>query len=263
MRSVSVDLGRKDPQRILSDVSLTVSAGEVVGLIGETGSGKSTIARTVLGAVQTSSGSITVQGSEISHLRGRSLRRWRRHGDVQYVFQDPLRSLDPQATIRTSVAEGLRIRGIGRAAAQQKVADTLDGLGLDSTLADQLPQELSGGQRQRAAIARALIVEPALLICDEPVSALDAASRDHVLQALLSLRDSATKDIGILVISHDIGSLAAISDRLLVLNAGRIVEAGQSRNVIMTPQDEYTKKLVSSVPLLPTSQDSQHQSAAN
>jgi ABC-type dipeptide/oligopeptide/nickel transport system ATPase subunit len=246
--SLRVDLGRHHKVRVLDGVSFEVRAGEVVGLIGETGSGKSTIARTILGAVAPASGTVTVQGTDVGILRGRRRRLWRRTGAVQYIFQDPLRSLDPDHPIAVSVGEGLRIGRARGPEVESRVNGALSDVGLDQSLRGRRPAELSGGQRQRAAIARALVMRPSLLICDEPVSALDASSRDRVLRTLTALRT--TGDLGLLVISHDIGSLAAIADRILVLHDGVIVESGTTRDLLADPQHPYTRLLVASVPVI-------------
>lgn len=246
--SLRVDLGRYQKVRVLDGVSFEIRAGEIVGLIGETGSGKSTIARTILGAVAPASGTVTVEGTDVGALRGRRRRLWRRGGAVQYIFQDPLRSLDPDHTIAVSVGEGLRIGRVRASAVDSRVTRALSDVGLDQSLRCRRPVELSGGQRQRAAIARALVMRPSLLICDEPVSALDASSRDRVLRTLTDLRT--TGDLGMLVISHDIGSLAAIADRILVLHDGVIVESGPTRDLLADPQHPYTRLLVASVPVI-------------
>ncbi|MDJ1114583.1 ABC transporter ATP-binding protein [Microbacterium dauci] len=247
LANVDVDLGGA---RILSDISLRVRPGEVVGVVGESGSGKTTLARTVMRAVPAASGDIRVDDVDVRALGGRALRAWRRAGAAQYVFQDPLRSLDPGIRIGDSVAEGPRLAGLPRAEVAARVERALEAVGVDAALAARRPAELSGGQRQRAAIARALAVEPKLLVLDEPVSALDAASRDRVIRSLVALRDARASELGMLVISHDVGSLAALSDRLVVLYRGRIVEDGLTRDVVSRPQHPYTRLLISSVPLI-------------
>lgn len=245
---LSVDYGRV---RVLDRLSLTIRPGEVVGVVGESGSGKTTLAKAVLRAVEVAAGSrLVVDGRDVTRLRGRGLRAWRRGGAVQYVFQDPLRSLDPGIRVADSIVEGLRIAGVPAADAARRRSAALEAVGLDEELIARLPAGLSGGQRQRAAIARALVVEPRLLLLDEPVSALDAASRDRVVQALIALRDARGADLAMLVISHDIGSLAAMSDRLIVLDHGRIVEDGPTRRVISGPEHPYTRLLIDSVPLI-------------
>lgn len=245
---LSVDYGRV---RVLDRLSLTIRPGEVVGVVGESGSGKTTLAKAVLRGVEVAAGSrLVVDGRDVTRLRGRGLRAWRRGGAVQYVFQDPLRSLDPGIRVADSIVEGLRIAGVPAADAARRRSAALEAVGLDEELIARLPAGLSGGQRQRAAIARALVVEPRLLLLDEPVSALDAASRDRVVQALIALRDARGADLAMLVISHDIGSLAAMSDRLIVLDHGRIVEDGPTRRVISRPEHPYTRLLIDSVPLI-------------
>lgn len=245
-----LDLGHAPRVRVLDDVSLQVRRGEVVGLVGESGSGKTSLARAILRAVPATAGSITVDGRDVTRLRGRALQRWRRSGAAQYVFQDPLRSLDPGIRVVDSVAAGPRLAGLGRSEVSLRVTQALEQVGLDTDLWHRRPGELSGGQRQRVAIARALAVEPRLLILDEPVSALDAASRDRVVRALMRLRNARGSSLSMLVISHDIGSLAALSDRLVVLYRGRIVEDGPTRHVVRSPQHPYTRLLISSVPLI-------------
>lgn len=247
LADLAVDYGRV---RVLDGLSLTVRPGQVVGVVGESGSGKTTLAKAVLRTVGAADGRILVDGQDITRLRGAALRRWRRSGAVQYVFQDPLRSLDPGIRIADSIAEGLRIARVPAAEATERIAAAVDAVGLTDDLLERLPAGLSGGQRQRAAIARALVVEPRLLVLDEPVSALDAASRDRVVQALIALRRRRGEDLAMLVISHDIGSLAAMSDRLVVLHRGRIVEDGLTHQVVAKPQHPYTRLLIDSVPVI-------------
>ena len=249
LQDLAVDYGRV---RVLDGLSLAVRPGEVVGVVGESGSGKTTLAKAVLRSVDAAAGRILVDGRDITRLRGGGLRRWRRSGAVQYVFQDPLRSLDPGIRIADSIAEGLRIARVPAAVAKERTDAAVAAVGLTPDLLDRLPAGLSGGQRQRAAIARALVVEPRLLVLDEPVSALDAASRDRVVQALIALRDRRGAQLAMLVISHDIGSLAAMSDRLVVLHRGRIAEDGPTRRVVAQPQHPYTRLLIDSVPVIDT-----------
>lgn len=247
LTDVSAGYGRADP--ILRGVNLRVHPGESVGVIGETGSGKTTLARTLLGLTRVSAGTVRVGDHDLARLRGAALRRVRRSGLVQYVYQDPLRSLDPDLPVGDAVAEGLDVRGRQpRAERATRIAAALHAVGLDPALADRWPGALSGGQRQRVAIARALILEPRLLILDEPVSALDAASRVHVLD-LLRLTAS-ERDLAQLYISHDLGSVAGVTDRIVVLYRGRIVEDGPTADVITQPQHPYTQLLLESAPTL-------------
>ena len=234
---------------VLAGVDLSVRAGEIVGVIGETGSGKTTLARAVMGLVAPVAGEVRFEGREVSGLRGRERRAFRRAGGMQLVFQDPLRSLDPDLTVEAVVAEGLAVRGdLGASERRAAVARALELVGLDPGLAQRRPGEISGGQRQRVAIARAVILEPRLLICDEPVSALDASNRNYILRTLGELRDRI--GLGIVVISHDLGSLAGLADRVVVLYRGRIVEEGPIGQVFASPMHPYTALLIASAPHL-------------
>jgi len=248
VESVDVTLGRGwRANQVLSGVDLDVWPGEIVGLVGETGSGKTTLARTVVGLVTPRQGRILLDGLPISALRRRARRAERRGGHVQLVFQDPLRSLDPDLTVAEIVAEGLTIRGeADRGQIRRRVTAALDRVGLDATVLERTPGQISGGQRQRVSIARALAVEPQLLICDEPVSALDASSRNYVLRLLDELRTSL--GLAIVIISHDLSSLAGIADRIVVLYRGRIVEDGPVERVFATPRHPYTALLMASGP---------------
>ncbi|GAB7002659.1 hypothetical protein JCM18899A_01300 [Nocardioides sp. AN3] len=238
---------RRHRRQALSGVSLSVRPGEILGLIGETGSGKSTFARAVLGLVEPSAGRVVIDGEDVSRHSERQWRRLRRRGVVQYVFQDPLRSLDPDLTIADSLTEPLLIQGIGRTEALARARGFLERVRLDADLLDRLPGELSGGQRQRVAVARALVTGPSLVILDEPVSALDSANRVQVLEILKELRSAG---VALVFISHDLGSVAGITDRIAVLYQGELVESGRTRDVIGSPQHAYTRLLVSSAPTL-------------
>ncbi|MBB5866941.1 ABC-type glutathione transport system ATPase component [Allocatelliglobosispora scoriae] len=233
----------------LRGVSLSVAPGETVGIIGETGSGKSTLARAVLGLVRPSAGRIVVAGEDITGYSSRQWRTLRRRGVLQYVFQDPLRSLDPDLTIEESLIEPLLIQGRSRTEAVERARAYIARVHLDESLLTRLPGELSGGQRQRVAVARALVTDPALVILDEPVSALDSANRVQALEFLKELRDSGA---ALVFISHDLGSVAGIADRIAVLYQGEIVEVGTAREVITAPRHAYTRLLVSSAPTLRT-----------
>jgi oligopeptide/dipeptide ABC transporter ATP-binding protein len=228
-------------------VNLKVWPGEIIGLVGETGSGKTTLARTVVGLARPRDGRVLFDGTEISALRGTARRRERRTGHIQLVFQDPLRSLDPDLTVGDIVGEGLRIRG-GLSAAEiaARVEDALAKVGLGAALRHRQPGQISGGQRQRVLIARALAADPKLLLCDEPVSALDASNRNYVLRLLAELRDSL--GLPIVIISHDLSSLAGIADRVVVLYRGRIVEDGPVGQVFARPRHPYTALLMASAP---------------
>ncbi|MFC4031904.1 ABC transporter ATP-binding protein [Streptomyces polygonati] len=232
---------------VLAGADLELAGGRILGLIGETGSGKTTLARAVVGTAPVTAGRITVEGVRVSGLRGRALREHRRSGRVQYMFQDPLRSLDPDLTVTELVGEPLAVAGVDKRERRARSAEALHRVGLDAdALGDRIAAQLSGGQRQRVSLARAIVTRPALLLADEPVSALDASNRNHVLRLLDELR----RDLGvaIVVISHDLGSLAGVADRIAVLYRGRLVEQGPTAEVLTRPLHPYTALLTASAP---------------
>lgn len=249
VRNLDVSYGRGAKRRqILDGVSFRIAPGEALGLIGETGSGKSTVARAILGLVETDRGEILVEDHDLTTLSRTQWREFRREGIVQYVFQDPLRSLDPERTIAQSLAEPLEIAGaLGRDVIRERVAASLATVALDADILPRFPGEISGGQRQRVAVARALITNPRLIILDEPVSALDSANRVNVIEILAALRDSGAT---LLFISHDLGSVAGVTDRLIVLYRGQVVEEGPTAEVLRRPEHPYSRLLVGSAPTL-------------
>ncbi|WP_208379011.1 ABC transporter ATP-binding protein [Cumulibacter soli] len=249
VEGIDVHYGRgRSMTQVVQDVDLEVCRGEIVGLIGESGSGKSTVARAILGLVNPSSGHIRLDGQPVSTYGRAQRQALRRSGTIQYVFQDPLRSLNGDLLIGDSIAEPVLIRGdLDKHEVTSRVREYAAKAQLAEDLLDRYPSELSGGQRQRAAIARALIAEPELLILDEPVSALDAANRVRILDSLLTLRDGG---IGMLYISHDLGSVAGVTDRTVVLYQGRVVESGPTAQVVTAPEHPYTRLLVGSAPTL-------------
>lgn len=235
-------------KHVIKDASLRIEAGESVGVIGETGSGKSTIARAIVGLVRPSSGAVRIDGTDVTGFDARRWREFRRRGAVQYVFQDPLRSLDPDLTVGASIAEPLQLRGgLSSTEVSSRVDEHLARVKLDADFASRLPAELSGGQRQRVAVARALVTEPELLILDEPVSALDSANRVQVLRLLEELRRD---DVALVFISHDLGSVAGITDRTIVLYRGEIVEDAPTEQIVNRPTHPYTRLLIGSAPTL-------------
>jgi ABC-type glutathione transport system ATPase component len=247
--SIDIHFGKwRSKRQIIRSAGFRVGAGEIIGLIGETGSGKSTIARAVLGLVGVSDGHIHIGDDDVTKFSGSQWRAFRRRGLVQYVFQDPLRSLDADVLVADSIAEPLRIRGgLSRSAVSEAVRTYAAKVKLDEVLLSRFPGEISGGQRQRAAIARALITQPRLIILDEPVSAVDAANRVQVLATLLALR---SEGVGMLYISHDLGSVAGITDRTVVLYQGAVVESDVTSELINNPRHPYTRLLVGSAPTL-------------
>jgi ABC-type glutathione transport system ATPase component len=229
----------------LDDVSIAVGDGQSVGLVGESGSGKSTIVRLMLALAKPTAGAVLFEGEPIVPTR---LRRFR--AAVQTVFQDPYSSLDPRQNIESIVAEPLRSLGIARGAdARTLVAESLAAVGLPADALTRFPHEFSGGQRQRIAIARATVCRPKLLVADEPVSALDVTTRIQVIDLLAELR--ASTGLAILMVSHDLSAVAALCDKTVVLNAGRVVESGSTAGILATPREDYTRRLVSAVPRLP------------
>ncbi|MGC4108848.1 MAG: ABC transporter ATP-binding protein [Nocardioides sp.] len=232
----------------LRGVELTVREGEILGVVGETGSGKTTLARAAVGLVRPASGRIGFSGTDLGSLHGRALRDFRRTGQVQLAFQDPLRALDPDLTVRDVVAEPLDVTGrLSRTEREERVAEALAHVGLDlASYGDRHPRQLSGGQRQRVSLARAIVTRPRLLFCDEPVSALDVSNRNLVLRLLDRLRN----DLGlaVVIIAHDLSSLAGIADRVAVFYRGRLVESGPIGEVLRHPDHPYTALLTASAP---------------
>ncbi|POX49084.1 peptide ABC transporter ATP-binding protein [Streptomyces sp. Ru71] len=235
------------PARAVDGVELDIRPGEIVALVGESGCGKSTLARALLGLVKPTAGQVTYDGGELSYS-GRALRAYRRQ--VQLVLQDPSGSLNPRHTVYDAVAEGLRIHGHAgdeRAA----VADALSRAGLrpPERFFLRYPHELSGGQRQRVVIAGALVLEPKLLVADEPVASLDASVRGEILALLLRLRTEL--GLAALVVTHDLGLAWNIADRVAVMYLGRIVETGTVEEVLTAPRHPYTRSLLSVLPEAP------------
>jgi ABC-type glutathione transport system ATPase component len=238
-------LGR-EPVTALDDVYLRVPAGQITGLVGESGSGKSTLIRCVMGLERPDRGWISYDGQNLGELDARARRRIRR--EVQLVFQDPTSSLNPRMTVAELVGEGLVAHGLvtGRAARRERVRELVRMVGLDDRDLDRHPRSFSGGQRQRIAIARALAVGPSLLVCDEPVSALDVSVQAQVLNLL---QDS-QRDLGltILFIAHDLAVVHQICSTVAVISSGRIVEEGDADVVLGQPKHEYTRSLLAAVP---------------
>jgi len=233
--------------RALDGVSLEVRAGETLGLIGESGCGKSTLALTAARLLEVDSGRVFFEGRDVTSLRLRQLRHLRRR--LQIIFQDPFSSLDPRMTLGSIVMEPLENFGVGdRAGRRSRAAELLDLVGLDASWADRYPYELSGGQRQRIGIARALALDPSLIICDEPVSALDVSIQAQILNLLKDLQES----IGLtyLFISHDLAVIRQVADRVAVMYLGRIVEMGDVDTVFERPLHPYTRELLKSLPTL-------------
>jgi oligopeptide/dipeptide ABC transporter ATP-binding protein len=232
--------------KAVDGVSFEIRPQEVLGLAGESGSGKSTIGRSILRLLEPTRGEILFQGIDILRLKGSELRNFRRK--AQIVFQDPFSSLDPRMTIGQIVAEPLQVQGLADGAAErrEKVEQLLEVVALDPGYLRRKPHELSGGQRQRVGIARALSVEPSFLVADEPVSSLDVSIQAQVVNLLDDLR--VRFGLAMLFISHDIAVMEHLSDRIAVVYLGRIMEVGPSRELVRSPKHPYTEALLSAVP---------------
>ena len=227
-------------------VSFDIAAGETLGLVGESGSGKSTTGYCVLQLMRPTSGSVRFEGRELTELSGEELRRVRRN--AQIVFQDPYASLDPRMTVGNIVAEPLVVHDVGtRRDRRARVRELLDVVGFDPVYVNRYPHEFSGGQRQRIGIARALALSPRLIVCDEPVSAIDVLIQAQIINLLKDLQ--AEFGLAYLFIAHDLAVVRSVSDRIAVMHHGRIVETGLAKDVYERPKDPYTKALLASVPV--------------
>ncbi|RLL50800.1 ABC transporter ATP-binding protein [Mariprofundus sp. EBB-1] len=231
----------------VNDVSFQLKTGETLAIVGESGSGKSTTARLAMRLLASDSGNVLWGDDDVSSLSGKALRQRRSH--IQMVFQDPFASLNPRMKIWQTVAEGLRVHqpSLSQQQRRQKVADTLLLCGLDASGMDRYPHQFSGGQRQRIGIARALIVEPKVLVLDEPVSALDVSVQAQILNLLKDIQR--VKGLAYLFISHDLSVVRHISDRVAVMFAGRIVEQGTAAELFAQAQHPYTRALLAARPI--------------
>jgi peptide/nickel transport system ATP-binding protein len=236
---------RKPPFKALKGVSIDIRPGECVGLVGESGSGKTTLGRAVLGLAPVTGGSITYKDREISRL-GRRERRGLA-SEIQVVFQDPYTSLNPALTIEQILTEPLTVRNVPRDQARRRVRELLDAVHLPSDAGDRLPREFSGGQRQRVAIARALALDPRLIVCDEPVSALDLSTQARVLELFKEIQEST--GVAYLFVSHDLDVVRHLSHRVAVMYSGEIVEWGDGEQVTVHPEHPYTQRLFLAAPV--------------
>ena len=235
-----------DQVKAVDGVSFSVASGETLGLVGESGSGKSTLCRAVLQLLTPTSGSVRFEGREIAGLSRRQMRPLRR--EMQMVFQDPYASLNPRKRVGQIVGAPLRLQdGASSAPLRRQVQDLLERVGLSPEHYDRFPHEFSGGQRQRIGIARALALNPKLIVCDEPVSALDVSIQAQILNLLRDLQ----RDFGLtyLFIAHDLAVVRAMSDTIAVMNGGKIVESGPAEQIYTNPKNEYTQALLTAVPV--------------
>ena len=238
----------QDVVRAVDDVSLAIAPGETVGLVGESGCGKTTLGRAVVRLIEPTSGKVLFDGEDIAGLTGSTLRARRRN--FQMIFQDPYGSLDPRMTVTRIIGEALDIHRLAPepAARRRRIEALLAEVGMDSSHAQRYPHELSGGQRQRIGIARVLALEPRLMVCDEPVSALDVSVRAQVLNLISDLVDEL--NLTLIFVSHDLSVVKHVCDRVAVMNQGQIVETGTTGEVYAAPSHPYTRRLVSAIPTL-------------
>ncbi len=239
--------GGHDVLKAVKDVSFDLHAGETLGVVGESGCGKSTLSRAIIKLIQATEGESIWMGKDILKMSPKELVALRK--DIQMVFQDPLASLNPRLTAGQIIAEPLQIhyREVGKTERMVRVIEMMEKVGLTASMINKYPHEFSGGQCQRIGIARALITRPKLIVCDEAVSALDVSVQAQVINLLMDLQ----KEFGVslLFIAHDIAVVRHIAQRIMVLYFGEVVEIGESEQVVMDPQHDYTKKLIASVPV--------------
>ena len=230
--------------RALSKISFELKEGETLGVVGESGSGKSTLAKCIARLVDADDGQIFISGEDFLQAKGETLRKFRRN--VQLVFQDPYSSLDPRQKVGSIITEGPILHGEDREVATQRMFELLQIVGLDKKSADRLPHEFSGGQRQRIGIARALVLNPQVVVCDEPVSALDVSIQAQILLLLKELQQEMA--LSLIFISHDLRVVRYVADDMVVMYHGKVVEQGKVAEIYAQPQHAYTQNLLAAIP---------------
>lgn len=233
----------KESFKAVDDVSFSLKAGETLGIVGESGSGKSTLAKMITRLTDITEGTLKFQGKDITKLKQRQLKDV--YGKIQMVFQNPVGSFDPRRTLGDGIGESLRNRRMKKTEVAKRVKELLEQCGLDEEFAGRYPHEVSGGQCQRAAIARALAIEPKVLICDEATSSLDVTIQKQIMELLEDLKD--THGLSFIFICHNLALVQSFCDKVLVLSEGKVVESGKPDDIINEPQEAYTKKLVDAV----------------
>ena len=233
----------KESFKAVDDVSFSLKEGETLGIVGESGSGKSTLAKLITRLTDVTEGTLKFQGKDITRLKQSQLKDV--YGNIQMVFQNPAGSFDPRRTLGDGIGESLRNRGMKKEDVAKRVKELLEQCGLDEEFAGRYPHEVSGGQCQRAAIARALAVEPKVLICDEATSALDVTIQQQIMELLQELKE--TQGLSFVFICHNLALVQMFCDRVLVLHDGKVIESGSPDDIINEPKEEYTKKLVEAV----------------
>ena len=232
--------------KAVDDISLSIKEGEIVGLVGESGSGKTTLARVLLSLTSKTDGNIFIDGVDISKAKGRELKKLRQK--IAVVFQDPAANLNPRQTVESSIMRPMIIQGVPRSKAREKAREVLEMVKMDTRYLDSYPHQLSGGQLQRIAIARALALNPKVMILDEPTSALDVSVQAQILNLLLDLQEQT--NITYLVITHDLNVIKYISDRIAVMYLGRLVEFGPTEEIVKNAKHPYTIGLMNAAPIL-------------
>ncbi len=235
------------PTKVLHDVTINVGAGEALGLVGESGSGKSTIAKCMLALIKPEKGSITYDGIDVVHAAGKDLRRFRR--EVQMVFQDPYGSLNPRMTVEELIGEGLLINKLEPTAAarRDRVAEMMEMVGLNPNDMARHTRSFSGGQRQRIAIARALVIRPRILVCDEPVAALDVSVQAQVINLLQDMQKKL--NLAIVFVAHDLAVVRHLCEKIVVLHKGEVIEQGSRQEIFGNARMPYTQSLLAAVPV--------------